>query len=149
MKTVVGEEGQIAGVEAVIFGILVFVFGSLVIANGWAVIDAKMAASAAAREATRAFVEADDEVAGAAAAEQAAGDAIRGHGRDAARMTLANPDGRLRRCERVTMTVSYPVALASVPVLGRLGGVVTVSARHSEIVDPFRSGLVDASQCQT
>ena len=54
------ERGAIAGIEALSFGMLLFVAGTLFIANIWAVIDAKLAVTSAAREATRAFVEADD-----------------------------------------------------------------------------------------
>ena len=47
--------------EVIPFGVLTFVVGALLIANAWAVVDAKMAVSAAAREATRAYVEAPSE----------------------------------------------------------------------------------------
>ena len=43
------------GMEVIPFGLLTFVVGALLVANAWAVIDAKMAVSAAAREATRAY----------------------------------------------------------------------------------------------
>jgi hypothetical protein len=46
-----------AGIEALPFGFLVLVAGSLLLANAWAVVDAKFAASAAAREAVRVYVE--------------------------------------------------------------------------------------------
>ena len=42
------------------FGLLIFVVGSLLIANAWAVVDAKFATDAAARQAVRTFVEGDD-----------------------------------------------------------------------------------------
>lgn len=141
------EEGQIGGMEAVIFGVLVFVIGTLVIANAWGVIDAKMAASAAAREATRAFVEARQPDTALESARRAAADTIRAHGRQPSRMGFPRPDAVLRRCARVTMTVTYDVPLVSIPLLNRLGNGFTVSARHSEIVDPFRSGLEDTDQC--
>ena len=46
-----------AGIEALFFGLLVLVFGTLVVANAWGVIDAKLSAAGAAREAARAFVQ--------------------------------------------------------------------------------------------
>ena len=48
MKLVRDESGQ-AGIEVLPFGILTFVVGALLVANAWAVIDAKIAVSAAAR----------------------------------------------------------------------------------------------------
>ena len=50
------------------FGVLIFVVGSLLIANAWAVVDAKLATTAAAREAARAYVESGSAAAGAGAA---------------------------------------------------------------------------------
>ena len=55
-----GDAGQVGGIEALPFGLLIFVVGSLLIANAWAVVDAKFATDAAARQAVRTFVEADD-----------------------------------------------------------------------------------------
>ena len=46
--------------EVLPFGFLMFVSVTLLLANAWAVIDAKLAVSAAAREAVRAYVESDD-----------------------------------------------------------------------------------------
>ena len=51
------EHGQVGGIEGLVFGVLVFVFGALLVANAWAVVDAKSAASVAAREAARVCVE--------------------------------------------------------------------------------------------
>jgi len=53
--TVSGEAGQVGGLEAIAFGMLVLVLGVLIIGNSWGVIDAKGAASDAAREAARTF----------------------------------------------------------------------------------------------
>lgn len=135
--------------EAVIFGVVIFVAGTLVIANAWGVIDAKMATTAAAREATRAFVEASDGEAGVEEAHSAAQEAMRGHGRaDPGRATYRLPaPTELRRCARVISTVTYRVPLIAIPLLGRRGGGYTVRASHAEIVDPFRGGLRDTSQC--
>lgn len=54
------ESGFVGGFEALPFGFLVFVAGTLLLVNAWAVFDSHLAASAAAREAVRSFVESDD-----------------------------------------------------------------------------------------
>jgi hypothetical protein len=143
------EDGQVGGVEGVVFGVLVFVLGTLVVANAWGVIDAKSSASAAAREATRAFVEssAGSEDAAFAEAEAAARDTIEGYGRDPEKLVVVAEAASLRRCGRVTIRTEYPVPLVSLPILGRHGHGFTAVGRHSEIVDPFRSGLADRDAC--
>lgn len=145
-----GDGGQVGGVEAVAFGMLVLVIGVLVVANAWGVVDAKLAASAAAREATRTFVESRQPTADAAFADarRAAEETIVAHGRSRERFDLDAPAGlSLRRCARVTLAVRYRVPLVSVPVLGRFGDGFTVTGRHSELVDPYRSGLADRGSC--
>ena len=143
------DAGQIGGVEALVFGVLVFVIGTLAVANAWGVIDAKIAASAAAREATRAFVESRSSSTAEALteAEAAARAAVAGHGRDPSAMALLAEAASLRRCARVTLRVEYPVPLVALPFLGRKGHGFTATGRHSEIVDPYRSGLPDTGTC--
>lgn len=143
-----GEAGQIGGVEAVIFGVLVFVLGSLVIANAWGVIDAKLAVSSAASQATRAFVEAPSGQDPFVLARQAADQAVSDSGRDARRLTLSI-DGTLARCSRVLITARYRVPLIGIPLLGSLGNGFVTTAHHSELVDPYRSGLPGSAQCAT
>jgi len=142
------EAGQ-GGIEGLVFGVAVFVFGTLVIANAWGVIDVKAAATAAAREATRSFVEsaAGSTAAALDEAELAADEAIAGYGRNPDAMTLVPEEAALRRCARVTMRVEYPVPLVVIPAIGRFGEGFVAKGRHSEIVDPFRSGLADRSSC--
>lgn len=148
-----GEAGFVGGFEALPFGFLVFVAGTLLLANAWAVVDAHVAADAAATEAVRTFVEASgDGGAAIAAGEQAALDAIEGQGKSAGRTTIAWEGAELVRCQPVTATVTYRVPTIAVPWLGSFGGgVVTTSARHTEVVDPWRSGLevegFDAEAC--
>ncbi|HEX7166537.1 MAG TPA: hypothetical protein VF230_06120 [Acidimicrobiales bacterium] len=143
------DTGQVGGFEGVTFGTLVFVIGVLVVANAWGVVDAKLAATAAAREATRAFVESDGPTSADALAhaEDAARAAIVGHGRSVARMELEPEAAVLERCSRVTIAVRYRVPLVSIPLLGRFGRGFVTTGRHSEIVDPFRSGLAGTSRC--
>ncbi len=142
-----GEHGQVGGLEAVIFGVLVFVLGTMLVVNAWAVIDTKLAASSAAREAARSYVEAPSADAGAAEARRAAEEAIVGHGRDRSRMDLELVAGRFARCSRVTFEVRYRVPLVVVPLLRQHAAGMDVSARHSEIVDPYRSGLAGTAVC--
>jgi hypothetical protein len=130
------------------FGVLVFVVGSLLIANAWAVIDAKLATTAAAREAARSYVESDSASTGADAATQAAEEAISNYGRDADRLGLElEQDGRFARCSRVTFVASYEIPAISLPFGIGFGGPIEVRTRHSEIIDPLRSGLPSESTC--
>jgi len=143
------EDGQVGGIEGVVFGALVFAIGSLVIANAWGVVDAKMTAGAAAREATRAFVESAGPSSSEALveAEAAARDAIAGYGRSPDRMVFVPEAAAFRRCAEVTMRVEYPVPLVVIPAIGRYGRGFTAVARHTEIVDPYRSGVPGRSVC--
>ncbi|CAN5280519.1 hypothetical protein BH18ACT4_BH18ACT4_02470 [soil metagenome] len=137
-----------AGIEALPFGVLIFVVGSLIVANAWAVVDAKVAVVAAAREAARTYVESTDPATGEHNAVQAAEDALAGHGRASERLDLDIDDpGGLRRCERVEVTARYPVPALTVPWVGSFGEGFVVRATHSEVVDPFRDGLSGAADC--
>lgn len=149
MTSVGDEQGQVGGIEGVVFGVLVFVFGTLVVANAWGVIDAKLAAGAAAREATRAFVESSSGSTDIALteAESAARDAIEGYGRDPDRLVLEPESAQLQRCAPISFRVEYPVPLLTIPLLGRYGRGFTAVGRHSEIVDPFRSGVPGRDTC--
>lgn len=138
-----GDEGQVGGIEAIPFGLLVFVVGGLLIANAWAVVDAKFATDAAAREAARAFVEAPDSSSAMAAAEAAARETVAAHGRDGSRADV-RPLGEVHfaRCERVTIEVSYEVPALTLPLVGGWGPApFTARSHHSEVVDPFRSDV--------
>ena len=142
------DAGQIAGMEGLVFGVLIFVLGLLLVANTWAVIDARVATEAAAREGVRAFVEASgDTDAAAASADRAARDAFAGHGRDPMRMGFDVGDSVLARCARATVRVTYTVPAVAIPVLGHRRPGFTVTAHASEVVDPYRSGLADRGRC--
>lgn len=137
------ESGFVGGFEALPFGFLVFVAGTLLLVNAWAVFDSHLAASAAAREAVRTFVEADaSPVDALAAAEAAARGTIEGHGKEWERTTLRWTGAELVRCQPVTATVRYSVPLVAVPWVKAFGGgLLETSARHTEVVDPYASGL--------
>ncbi|HEX2048114.1 MAG TPA: hypothetical protein VHF27_10135 [Acidimicrobiales bacterium] len=133
------ERGQV-GIELP-FGVLTFVVGALLVANAWAVIDAKMAVSAAAREATRAFVEAPIDADPLALADAAARSAIEGAGRDPGQLVLTPLDAQFARCETVRFEASYHIPAVVVPWVGGFGSGFTATARHAEVVDPYRTGV--------
>ena len=146
------DRGQAGGIEVLPFGLLVFVIGVLIAANAWAVVDAKLATDAAAREATRRFIEArvtDPRQADAAASEAAATglEALAAHGRDPSRasVTLSSlgdvAGGGFVRCARATFTASYRLPVLTVPLMHSFGSGIEVRSRHSELVDPFRDGV--------
>jgi hypothetical protein len=145
---------MVGGIETLPFGLLVFVVGSLLVAQAWAVVDAKLAVDAAAREATRHYVEADvrhpGDTAEAHAAATAAGlAALAAHGRDPSRVRLSRDGGApYQRCAPVTFEASYTVPALTLPWIGGFGRGIEVTSRHSELVDPFRDGVPgDASAC--
>ncbi|MEA2828767.1 MAG: hypothetical protein QOG43_3206 [Actinomycetota bacterium] len=139
------EAGQAGGLEAIVFGLLTFVVGVLLAANAWAVVDAKMAMSAAAREATRAYVETPEGSDPMARAEAAAREAVRGHGRDPDRMELRALESGFARCQVVRFEARYQVPAVGLPFVGGGGAGFTATARHSEVVDPYRDGLPSAT----
>ena len=140
---------MVAGVEALAFGVLVFVLGTLVILNGWAVIDAKFATSAAAREAVRAVVQAPVDASASdlrRRAEDAARHAFVAHGYEAEAVHIPEADLTLERCAEVEVVAVTQVRSALVP--GMQGPALTeVRSRHVELVDPFRSGLSEGLHC--
>lgn len=140
------ERGQVGGLEAIPFGMLVLVIGSLLAASAWAVVDAKLAVVSAAREAARTYVEADSADEGVAHGTLAAEEAMANHGRHATvEVTFEAPQG-FARCAQVVARVSYEVPAVPLPWIGGLG-TTTVSARHSERIDPFRDGLAGDAEC--
>ena len=142
-----GDRGQVAGIEVLPFGLLVFVSAVLVLANAWGVVDAKMAVTAAAREAVRAYVESPDQSGAAAAARRRALTVLADYGRADAQNAVAVSGGSFRRCARVTVTVSHPVPVVAVPFIGGFGQLDPVSAAFTELIDPFRSGVPGEAQC--
>ncbi|HEV2758644.1 MAG TPA: hypothetical protein VGV86_03655 [Acidimicrobiales bacterium] len=135
------ESGQMAGIEVLPFGLLTFVVGALLVANAWAVIDAKIAVSAAAREATRAFVEAPVDTDPLAMADTAARSAIEGAGRDPDQLVLTPLEATFARCETVSFEASYQIPAIRLPWIGGAGDGFTATARHAEVVDPYRTGV--------
>ncbi|MGH9278750.1 MAG: hypothetical protein ACRD12_11700 [Acidimicrobiales bacterium] len=144
------EAGQMAGIETVPFGVLVFIVGVLLVANAWGVIDAKLAVSSAAREATRAYVESRTDLDPMAQADAAAREAVRGAGRDPDRLQLTPIEVDFSRCSTVRFEASYDVPAIQIPLIGAFGHGFTATARHTEIVDPYRSGIPrGGTRCDT
>ncbi|MFT5203188.1 MAG: hypothetical protein ACI9C1_002585 [Candidatus Aldehydirespiratoraceae bacterium] len=144
-----GDAGQVGGMEVLPFGFLVFISATLMFANVWGVIDAKFAVTSAAREATRAFVEADGVDAAIAEARSRGEETMIAYGRGGDRANvgepvLAEPFGR---CARVSITVTYEVPVIAIPFIGGFGSLDPVESTHSEIVDPFRDGLEGVASC--
>lgn len=141
------DSSGVVGAEVLPFLVLVFVGGTLVLAQATAALDAKIAAVAGAREAARSFSEhrgprSADAVDAAIGAGMRAMSGYRLSGEASVQPVGA---ARLHRCERVTFE-----ATREVPRLALLGGgwsPVTVGARSSEIVDPFRHGLDGRAPC--
>lgn len=136
-----------AGIEVLGLGVLVLIFGTLMVANTWAVVDAKLAATAAAREAARAAVEASSDATAQSDATVAATAALTGMGRT--NVAQVEVSGTFGRCERLVATVRMQVRAIVVPGIAQHFATFHVQASHSEVVDPYRSGLNGVADCPT
>lgn len=146
MRCTRSDAGFAGGLAGLLFGLLIFLVGTFLAAYGWAVVQTKGAVVDAARQAARTYVEAPDALDAYDSARIAADTSLAAKGRNPARATLRISSGGFGRCERVTITVSYPAPVIVLPLSGLLGG-STVRAAHSEIVDPYRSGLPGSAEC--
>jgi flavin-binding protein dodecin len=137
------ERGQVGGIEAVAFGMLVLVIGVLIISNAWGVIDARTAASEAAREAARTFATArtGSDAQADALARLAATDTLRQLGWTRPGISVERTQGSFVRCALVTYEVSISVPAFRLPWLRSNASVFRATASHSEQVDPYRSGI--------
>lgn len=139
------ECGQVAGIEVLPFVLLIFVAGMLLVANAWGVIHAKMAASNAAAQTARAYAETPSAMSPAQAwahALSAGEGAFAAAGIAPQRSSLhprAGPGPF--RCTRMVVEARVTVQRIVVPWLGGFGDGLDVRATHSELVDPYRSGL--------
>lgn len=134
-----------AGIEVLGLGMLVLIFGMLLVANTWAVVDAKLAATAAAREAARAAVEASSDETAHSGATVAATATLTGMGRTSA--AEVEVSGLFGRCQRLVATVRMQVRAIFIPGIAQHFATFHVQASHSEVVDPYRSGLSGAADC--
>lgn len=145
-----GDQGQVGGIEVLPFGVLVFVVGALVVTNAWGVVDAEVAADAAARQAVRTYVEAPDDATGSAQARAVAATTLAGYGRRSDLMDLRierDGEAAFGRCIPVTVEVDYPVPALRLPFVGGYGHAFDVHARHTERIDPYRSGVPGQATC--
>ena len=141
------EAGFVGGFEGLAFGLLVFLAGILLVSYAWAIIDTHAATSEAARQAARTYVEAPNSTQALAGADAAAVAALSGYGRDPGPAAVRLVDGAFSRCGRITISVSYPAPLFDLPFVGLLGRGGVVSSSHSELVDPYRTGLPGTAGC--
>ena len=141
------ETGFAGGADGLVFGLLIFVVGTLMAGNAWAVVDTKLAADAAARQAVRTYVEAPNAQSAANDAQQSADDALSSYGRSPAKATLSVVSAAFGRCVRVTFEVRYRAPLVELPIVGSLGLAESVTAQHSELIDPYRTALPGTATC--
>jgi hypothetical protein len=141
-----GDAGQVGGIEAVPFGLLVLLVGILLVAHTWAVVDAKFLTTAAAREATRAYVEAPTAADGIADARRSATDAVASSGRVLDDLVRRSPGADFARCAPARFEAEVVVPAFGVPWRGDRP-VVRVRSAHEELVDPFRDGLPGSADC--
>jgi hypothetical protein len=134
-------------VEAIAFGLLIFVVGSLIVANAWAVVDAKFAAEAAAREAARTYVETGATAAQAEAPARRAADAALASLRRPGTVDVSLVDGGYRRCASVTVRVTTRVPVLRLPFIRVRAGHYDVTGLERRAIDPLRSGLVGEISC--
>jgi Flp pilus assembly protein TadG len=129
VKGSIDERGQSALEFAILAPVVLAVV--LVIVAGARLVGAKGDLDATAREAARAGVEAPPTSAGDVARQVGQATAL-GYGMDPSRLELA-ADPNLTRGGTYVVVARYRVSLAPMP------GSVTVEARRTEPVDPFRS----------
>ena len=141
-----GDAGQVAGIESVPFGLLVLIVGILLVAHTWAVVDAKFVATAAAREATRAYVESTEPDA-AEAARRAAADAVDRSGRTPASLDLHQAAAGFGRCVRSRFEARLSVPMVGLPWRSDRPA-VAVRAGQQEVIDPYRDGLAGPANCR-
>lgn len=141
------EGGFAGGVEVLPFAVLVFVVGTLLVVNAWAVVDAKLAVESAAREATRAYVEAGRADRAEAVSRTAARDAFEASGRSSDGLDVRHSATEYVRCASVTFEVSYVVRAVPLPVIRGLGHDITVVGRHREVIDAFAAGFGEENRC--
>jgi hypothetical protein len=149
----VNERGQVGGIEAIAFGVLVLVLGVLIIGNAWGVIDARVAAGDAAREAARTFATAPaaTDAQADALARDAGTEALRQFGWTRPGITIQRTSGSFTRCALITYEVTIPVPAIRLPWVASGLSLFHARATDSERVDPYRSGVPGpgAADCST
>lgn len=137
-------ERGIFGFESLPLLVLVFVIGTLVFAEGWTAIDAKLATTSGAREATRTFVESPagmDPGVAAAIAVEAGLSAMEAYSRRLEAEVSGIGSLSLDRCTRVTFEATATTRFMRLPFVRNTGFTRIVRSSHTELVDPWRDGL--------
>lgn len=129
------ERGQALVEAAIIIPMLLLLAFGVVMAGR--VSHTKVAVQAAAREASRALATAPSEQEGIAAALDAARSVAEGYGLSPDGLTVTVESNGFQRGGTATAEVTYRVPLGDLPLLDRVD--VTVSSRHSERIDLYRS----------
>lgn len=144
-----GDQGQVGGIEVLPFGFMIFVAVTLLVANAWGVIDAKLATTSSAREAVRAYVEADSAPQAELVARTRAEQTLASYGRGGDRATIERPvvTGGFSRCARVSITVTYDLPTLMIPFIGGFGHLKAVTSTFTEVIDPYRDGLAGPAAC--
>jgi hypothetical protein len=143
-----GDAGQVAGIESIPFGLLVLVVGILLVAHTWAVVDAKFVATTAAREATRAYVEAADADVAVGSARRAAAEVARRSGRATTALDLDRGALAFGRCVRTRFDAGLRIPALGMPWRTDRPSVL-VRGGHEAVVDPYRDGLPGSADCRT
>jgi hypothetical protein len=142
-----GQGGFAGGIEVIPFAVLVFVLSTVLMANAWAVLDAKLAVEAAAREATRAYVESGASARAEAAGTAAARTAFESSGRNSSDLNIRHSATEYVRCASVHVEVSYLVRAVPIPIIQGFSRDITVVGRHREVIDPFAAGFGTENRC--
>jgi Flp pilus assembly protein TadG len=146
MNASTDDRGLVGGAEALIVVIPMMLVAVLLITELWGALDARAAVSEAAREGARAYVEATSARSARDEALAAATASLVQHGRQGTIDSLATTG--FGRCQRVEISVHTQVPRVRLFGLNS-GGSYTITAHHSELVDPYRSatGLEGAVSC--
>ena len=133
------EDGFVAGSDMMFFAVVIMLTATMLMVELWSVLATRAAVDRAAREASRAYVEAPDLNAARTNARAAATAALDGRGT----LIEAAVDDALTeqgwgRCVRIEVVVRASVPRITLPILGGMGA-TTVTGRHSELIDPWRS----------
>jgi hypothetical protein len=135
-------EAGFGGVEVLPIGLLVMTIVTFVVLGAWRVIDAKVATGSAATEAARTLVETFD-TRQAARAGQAA---WVGHGNTESLIAVTF-EGAVTRCGRITAIATTTVEPLRVPLVKSWTS-ITVTSRHSALVDAYRNGNSGEASCE-
>lgn len=127
-----------ASVELVLIAPALLLLLAVVVGAG-RVVSTKSAVLSAAREAARAAAAAPDAETAASVARMRANEVAAGLGLDPGRMTVSPESGSFARGAPYAVRVSYRVTLADLPAFGLLPGSFTVTARHAELTDRYKS----------